>query len=127
MVIKGEPRNEDTGHGIVEFRESMSTLANGAYDELTACLRSGKGIKRAHPDGQGSICGSETHRLLSTNMDIVKREYPRAEWHYVRLKAYPICVFVATEGGLPVALAAPVTSFPEQDKRRIDKWSKRTP
>lgn len=126
MLVIGEARREETELGPVDFRPTLADLRDNALVDILAGLRTGKRTRRAHPDSSGHVRGSETHRLSTPNHDIVKREYPRAEWHYMKIKAYPVHIFVATDNGLPVAVAAPQTSR-DDDFARVKRWEATLP
>jgi hypothetical protein len=121
MVVIGEERREETELGPVDFRPTFEALLLGLYSAILDRLRTGKRTRRAHPDAYGAIRGSATHRLSQDNESIVKREHPRAEWHYMKIDAYPVHIFVATENGVPVAIAACQTSRSE-DFERLRQW-----
>jgi hypothetical protein len=126
MLVLGAERREETSLGPVDFRPSFEKLIGGAYDDIVARLLDGKRTRRVHPHAHGGLRGSATHTLAQSSEDIVKREYPRAEWHYMKVDAYPVHVFVATERGIPVAIAAPSTSRPD-DFDKVKRWEATLP
>lgn len=122
MVIKGSPKQIQTDIGVIYFREDISTLFNDGYPQILARLIDGKRVRRAYREN-GRIVGSAVHSISKENEEVVREAYPGAEWHYMKVEAYPIHIFVALDRGSPVAIAAPVTSRSE-DFTRKDKWVK---
>lgn len=122
MVIKGTPKQIQTDIGVIEFRDDISELFNDGYPQILARLIDGKRVRRAYREN-GRIVGSAVHSISKENEEVVREAYPGAEWHYMKVDAYPVHIFVALDRGLPVAVAAPVTSRSE-DVARKDKWMK---
>jgi hypothetical protein len=123
MVVVGEPRVIKTDLGDIRFDTSLSGLVNGAYDEILSRLIDGKRVKRAWRGMDDRLHGSAVHSLSKENEEALHTVYPYAEWHYMKLAAYPVHVFVALHRGIPIAVAAPFTTRAE-DVARKDKWMK---
>jgi hypothetical protein len=124
MLVLGEPQVKQTELGNVLFLESFKSIGyNGEYllPLIMEGLVTGRRTRRATLDDGGIWRGSPAHVLAQANNDIVQREHPRAEWHYMKVDALPLHVFVATEQGRPVAIAVPMTSQ-QSEIKRIARW-----
>ena len=123
MVVVGEPKEIHTNLGVIRFEESLDGLTNDAHKEILTRLIDGKRVRRAWRGKDDRLHGSAVHSLSKANEDALHAAYPYAEWHYMKLAAYPVHVFTAVHKGIPVAVAAPVTTRAE-DFVRKSKWIK---
>lgn len=113
MVIEGPRRTLNVRGGRVEVVPNMLSTV-GWREQILGALRTGESICRMLPDEQGVICAPDTHWIAPDLADIVRKRYPRVEWH--RLRGLKMPVAVATVGADVVALCGPQTS----DARELD-------